>query len=57
MVKHTITNNQCYVLVSIERFYSRGNHLGKIYGKISVEKRNRKPLPIDTMGRGDLWSG
>ena len=34
-----------------------GNHLGKIYGKISVENSNRKPLPIDTMGRGILVSG
>ena len=26
----------------------------KIYGKISAENHNRKPLPIETMGRGDL---
>ena len=26
----------------------------KIYGKISAENRNRKPLTIETMGRGDL---
>lgn len=34
-----------------------GNHLGKIYGKISAENHNRKPLPNETMGRGALWSG
>ena len=31
--------------------------LRKNYGKISAENHNRKPLPIETMGRGDLWSG
>ena len=34
-----------------------GNLFGKINGKISAENCNRKPLPIETMGRGDLWSG
>ena len=29
----------------------------KIYGKISAENHNRKPLSIETMGRGDLGSG
>ena len=56
MVKHTITNNQCYVLVSIEWFYSLWQSYGKINGKISAENSNRKPLPIETMGRGFLVS-
>ena len=51
MVKHTISNNQCYVLVSIERFYSLWQSYGKIYGKISAENHNRKPLPMK------LWGG
>ena len=25
--------------------------------KTATENCNRKPLPIETMGRGDLWSG
>lgn len=29
---------------------------GKINGKISAENHNRKPLPIETMGRGILVS-
>ena len=53
MVKHTITNNQCYVLVNIEWFSLRQSY-GKIYGKISAENSNRKPLPNETMGRGDF---
>ena len=44
-------------LSELRGFIVCGNHLGKIYGKISAENRKRKPLPIETMGRGDLWSG
>ncbi len=62
MVKHTITNNRCYVLVSIEWFFSlrnrlRKNRVEKYWRKISAENRKRKPLPIETMGRGFLVSG
>ena len=31
-----------------------GIFFGKIYGKISAENRNRKPLPNQTMG-GVIW--
>lgn len=43
-------------LSELRGFIVSGNHLGKIYGKISVENRNRKPLPIETMGRAFLVS-
>lgn len=43
-------------LSELRGFIVSGNHLGKIYGKISVENRKRKPLPIETMGRGFLVS-
>lgn len=41
-------------LSELSGFIVCGNHLGKIYGKISVENHRRKPLPIETMGRG-IW--
>ncbi len=44
-------------LSELSGFIVCGYHLGKIYGKISPENRNRKPLPIETMGRGILGSG
>ena len=44
-------------LSELRGFIVYGNHLGKINGKISAENHNRKPLPNETMGRGDLWSG
>lgn len=34
-----------------------GSLYRKIYGKISTENSNRKPLPIKTVGRGFLVSG
>ena len=43
-------------LSELSGFIVCGNHLGKIYGKISAENSNRKPLPIETMGRGFLVS-
>ena len=43
-------------LSELRGFIVSGNHLGKIYGKISVENHRRKPLPIETMGRGFLVS-
>lgn len=44
-------------LSELRGFIVCGNHLGKIYGKISAENRNRKPLYNQTMGRGFLVSG
>ena len=44
-------------LSELSGFIVRGYHLGKIYGKISAENSKRKPLPIKTVGRGDLGSG
>ena len=41
-------------LSELSGFIVCGNHLGKIYGKISVENHRSKPLPIETMGRG-IW--
>lgn len=57
MVKHTITNNLCYVLVSIAWLFSLWQSFQKICGKISPENSNRTPLPIVTMGRGVWESG
>ena len=44
-------------LSELSGFIVRGYHLGKIYGKISVENSKRKPLPIEAMERGDWESG
>ncbi len=44
-------------LSELSGFIVCGSLYEKIYGKISVENHSRKPLPIETMGRGDLWSG
>ena len=41
-------------LSELSGFLVGGNRFEKICGKISLENRNRKPLPIETMGRGDL---
>ncbi len=41
-------------LSELRGFIVCGNHLGKIYGKISAENSNIKPLPNRTMGRGDF---
>ena len=44
-------------LSELSGFIVCGIFFWKIYGKISAENHNRKPLPIKTMGRGDLVSG
>ena len=44
-------------LSELSGFIVCGSLYGKNYGKISAENRNRKPLPIETMGRGFLVSG
>ena len=44
-------------LSELSGFIVCGSLYGKINGKISAENSNRKPLPIETMGRGGLWSG
>ena len=44
-------------LSELSGFIVCGNRFEKIYGKISPENRNRKPLPIVTMGRGIWGSG
>ena len=43
-------------LSELSGFIVCGNRFEKIYGKISPENRNRKPLPIETMGRGVFMS-
>lgn len=55
MVKHTISNNQCYVLVMCGRFLSEDS-LEKIVFDNLGRKPQKKPLPIETMGRGFLAS-
>ena len=44
-------------LSELRGFIVCGYLFRKIYGKISAENSKRKLLPIETMGRGDLWSG
>lgn len=44
-------------LSELSGFIVCGSLYGKINGKISVENHRRKPLPIETMGRGFLVSG
>lgn len=41
-------------LSELSGFLVGGNRFEKICSKISTENRNRKPLTIETMGRGDL---
>ena len=43
-------------LSELRGFIVCGSLYGKINGKISVENHRRKPLPIETMGRGFLGS-
>ena len=44
-------------LSELSGFLVGGNRFEKICGKILTENSKRKPLPIETMGRGDLGSG
>lgn len=44
-------------LSELSGFLVGGNRFEKICGKISPENSKIKPLPIVTMGRGDLGSG
>ena len=44
-------------LSELSGFIVCGSLYGKNYGKISAENSKRKPLPIETMGRGFLVSG
>ncbi len=44
-------------LSELSGFIVCGNRFEKIYGKISPENSKRKPLPIETMRRGDWGSG
>ena len=43
-------------LSELSGFIVSGSLYEKIYGKISVENHRRKPLPIETMGRGVFMS-
>ena len=43
-------------LSELRGFIVSGSLYGRINGKISAENRKRKPLPIETMGRGFLVS-
>lgn len=43
-------------LSELRGFIVCGSLYGKINGKISTENRNRKLLPIETMGRGVFMS-
>ena len=43
-------------LSELSGFIVCGNLFRKIYCKISAENSNRKPLPIETVGRGDFMS-
>ena len=44
-------------LSELSGFIVCGNRFEKIYGKISAENSKRKPLPVETVGRGVLGSG
>ncbi len=55
MVKHTITNNRCYVLVSIEWFYSlRQSFSEKSMAKSRQKTATESPFPSKLWG-GVFW--
>ncbi len=44
-------------LSELSGFIVCGSLTEKSMAKSRQKNRNRKPLPNETMGRGDLWSG